>query len=211
MKPLFITFEGAEASGKSTLSKAVSEALKAEGGEVVLTREPGGVFLAEQARELLLRPPEDPRGGQPTWHPTAELFLVNAARVQHTQAIRAWLALGFDVLSDRYVDSTLVYQNIFAGFYQFTLRNLHEAFIELWPDITFLVDIEPEEQQQRLKCRAAQDRFDRMTPAQHEEVIYTYRRLANKTPRIQRIPVGYSVQQSVDFCLAKLEKYYQTK
>ena len=105
---LFITFEGGEGAGKSTLFQALAKRLEADGIRVITTREPGGTPLAEAVRALALHPPQ----GE-TWSPLAEALLMNAARADHlSKLIRPSLQQGTYILSDRFSDSTRAYQSV---------------------------------------------------------------------------------------------------
>ena len=105
---MFVTFEGVDGSGKSTQAELLRDALVAEGREAILTREPGGTELGERARELVLN--------GPTMTPWAEAALFAAARAELVaRIILPALERGADVISDRYVDSSLAYQGIARG------------------------------------------------------------------------------------------------
>lgn len=136
---MFISLEGIEGSGKSTLSRGLGERLRKEGRTVCLTREPGGSELGKKVRALLLDSTQQVE-------PRAELFLFLADRAQHVaQVIRPALLAGQIVICDRYIDSTLVYQglgrNLHTG--DISLRALnHLAVDALWPDLTLVLDID---------------------------------------------------------------------
>lgn len=148
---MFVTFEGPEGAGKSTAVQSVAEALRADGLAVCTTREPGDGPLGREIRELLLhRDALDPR---------CELFLFLADRAQHVSSvIRPALATGAIVLSDRFGDSTTVYQGVARGLGVGLLRQLNDlATCSLRPDVTFLLDLDPEVGLSRLTGR---DRLD---------------------------------------------------
>ena len=106
----FITLEGGEGAGKSTQARRLAEALRADGHEVVLTREPGGSPGAEALREVLVN------GAADRWTPTAEALLMYAARSDHLdRLIRPALARGAWVISDRFADSSRAYQGVAGG------------------------------------------------------------------------------------------------
>ncbi|SIN70416.1 dTMP kinase [Halodesulfovibrio marinisediminis] len=137
---MFITLEGMEGSGKSTVLKKLHAWLESEGYEVVLTREPGGSELGKTLRALLL----DAENTDITSE--AELFLYLADRAQHvSQVIKPALEAGKVVLCDRYADSTVVYQGYGRGLDPNLLHSFNEvATTGLWPDISLLLDVEPE-------------------------------------------------------------------
>src|SRR5262249_19609595 len=106
----FITFEGGEGAGKSTQARLLARALEAHGHQVVLTREPGGTPAAEEIRKLLVE------GAPDRWTPTSETLLFLAARADHVaRLIEPALNEGKWVISDRFADSTIVYQGIARG------------------------------------------------------------------------------------------------
>ena len=137
---MFISLEGMEGSGKSTVLKRLHAWLESEGYDVELTREPGGSELGKTLRALLL----DAENTYITSE--AELFLYLADRAQHVaQVIKPALTEGKVVLCDRYADSTVVYQGYGRGLDPNLLHSFNEiATTGLWPDITLLLDVEPE-------------------------------------------------------------------
>ncbi|WP_035063849.1 dTMP kinase [Nitratidesulfovibrio termitidis] len=146
---MFITFEGMEGSGKSTALNRVQQALLDEGHGVLLTREPGGSRLGRTLRSILLDLANDDIVSE------AELFLYLADRAQHVgQVIRPALAEGVVVLSDRYADSTVVYQGYGRGLDPERLRELNDMAVGgLWPDLTLVFDLPPEEGLRRAMSR----------------------------------------------------------
>ncbi len=136
----FISFEGGEGSGKSTQCRLLAEALRSRGLDVVLTREPGGTEGAEAIRQLLVT------GDANRWDALSELYLLNAARRDHAERfIKPELARGAWVITDRYVDSTRVYQGVGKGIKDaVVLRHHAEATDNLWPGLTIVLDIAPE-------------------------------------------------------------------
>ena len=140
---MFITFEGVDGSGKTTQAALLVEALRAEGRDVVATREPGGTELGERIRELLLA------GGRVA--PWAEAALFAAARAQLVdEVIRPALERGADVVSDRYIDSSLAYQGLARGLGVEPVLELNRlATGGLLPDQTFLLLMTPEQATER--------------------------------------------------------------
>ena len=162
----FITLEGGEGVGKSTLQMALATRLRDMGIEVVTTREPGGTPLAERIRELALRPPEDD-----AWSPMAEALLMNAARSDHLdKLIRPALAKGQWVISDRFSDSTRVYQSVKGGVSQEILLQIEASVIaETRPDLTLVLDAPKAATDARRTGRgAATDAFESRPDAFHE-------------------------------------------
>jgi dTMP kinase len=153
----FISFEGGEGAGKTTQLKRLSATLRATGVEVVETREPGGTTGAEAIRTLLVT------GAGDRWDALTELYLLNAARRDHVERlIRPALERGAWVLTDRYVDSTRVYQGVAKGLKDsIVLRHHEEATCNLWPDLTIILDVTPEAGLARTQGRSGnEDRFE---------------------------------------------------
>ncbi len=136
---MFITFEGIDGSGKTTQARLLAETLREAGREVVLTREPGGSPGAEEIRALLLE-------GEPErWSAETELLLFTAARRDHLERlIEPALAAGEVVISDRFADSTRVYQGTRSGDLRASVDVLHRLMIGREPDLTFIIDMDPE-------------------------------------------------------------------
>lgn len=137
---MFITFEGIEGSGKSTQIARVEAYLRCQGKDVLRTFEPGGSQLGMTLRRILLDVNTKGLTGQ------AELFLMLADRAQHViEVIRPALEAGKVVLCDRYVDSTVVYQGYGRGLDPKQLHQFNDMAVGgLWPEKTFLFDLEPE-------------------------------------------------------------------
>ncbi len=155
-KGLFLTFEGIDGSGKSTQCRLLAEALQAQGREVVLTREPGGSKGAEEIRSLVLE------GDPDRWSAETELLLFTAARRDHLErTIEPALAAGKVVICDRFADSTRMYQGLSRGDLRATVDKLHKLMITREPDLTLLIDMDPEVGLSRAKGRqTSEERFE---------------------------------------------------
>lgn len=153
---MFITFEGIDGSGKSTQSKALASSLKKNGIDSILTREPGGSSGAEIIRKLLVE------GDPSRWSPETEMLLFTAARRDHLEkTIEPSLQEGKIVISDRYVDSTRVYQGVTRGDLRHTVDKLHNLMISKEPDLTFIIDMDPKQALYRGLARGSgEDRFE---------------------------------------------------
>ncbi|MDA5094968.1 dTMP kinase [Aliiroseovarius sp. KMU-50] len=153
---LFISFEGIDGSGKSTQARLLADHLRAMGHDVVLTREPGGSPGAEEIRALVLQ------GDPDRWSAETELLLFTAARRDHLERlIRPALAEGKIVITDRFADSSRIYQGTRSGDLRDTVDKLHELMIGQEPDLTFLIDMDPETGLARAKGRGGdEERFE---------------------------------------------------
>nr|WP_309504074.1 dTMP kinase [uncultured Roseovarius sp.] len=135
----FISFEGIDGSGKSTQARLLFEALTAAGHDAILTREPGGSPGAEEIRKLVLE------GDPDRWSAETELLLFTAARRDHLErTIRPALAAGRTVICDRFADSTRMYQGLRSGDLRAMVDALHDLMIGQEPDLTLLIDMDPE-------------------------------------------------------------------
>jgi len=172
----FITFEGGEGAGKSTQARHLTAALEAAGIPVVLTREPGGTPGAERLRELLL-------GGGFEWSPLAETMLHFAARAEHVdRVVRPALLAGTWVVSDRYADSTMVYQGYGQGADREVIAAL-TGMLRLDPDLTVVLDVPVAASVARLAGRGGDaDRYERLGAAFFARVAEGFRAIAAADP-----------------------------
>ena len=181
---LFITFEGPDGGGKSTQMKMLAARLRNLGRDVLESAEPGGTPIGLQIRRLLLDPEND------ELCPTTELLLMFAARAQNVeQWIRPALAQGKIVLSDRFTDSTLVYQGIARGLGADVVRTVDRiACRSLKPDLTLCIDIDAEaglaraHARNRSEQRSRESRMDEQAIEFHRRARAGYLRLAAEEP-----------------------------
>ena len=153
---LFISFEGIDGSGKSTQARLLAATLRAGGLDVVLTREPGGSPGAEEIRRLVLE------GDPDRWSAETEILLFTAARRDHLEkTIQPALAAGRIVISDRFADSTRLYQGITRGDLRGTVDQLHAMMIGREPDLTLIIDMDPGKGLARARSRGgSEERFE---------------------------------------------------
>ena len=184
MSGYFITFEGMEGSGKTTAIQAVATALTQAGHQVCVTREPGGTPLGKDIRAWLLNPEVQLRD------PRSELLLFAADRLEHIAGvIRPALSRGELVLCDRFTDSTLAYQVGGRGL-DADLVAYGIGLAGLVPDLTFLMDVSPEEGLRRAGKRGALDRFEQEGMAFHRRVREAYLEIARRESRVHIVDTG---------------------
>ena len=178
MRGRFITIEGGEGAGKSTMMSRVANWLESTGHRVVRTREPGGTDLAEKLREILLD------RNNISLSDRAELLLVFAARAQHLdELIRPALARGDWVLCDRFTDATWAYQGGGRGLPRDEIASL-ETLVhgDLQPDLTLLLDLPVELGMKRAARRSQADRFEQESTLFFKQVRDAYLERAEAAP-----------------------------
>ena len=195
MRGKFITFEGPEGGGKSTHVKELAQTLRAEGVDVLVTREPGGTRLAELIRGLVREEVDDP----PVTRSEVLLFLAARAQVV-ANVIKPALARGTWVLCDRFADSTFAYQGYGRGIDVKLLRDLNDFATEgLTPDLTIVLDVPPETSRARLAARqaataTAADRIEQAGESFHRRLRDGFLELARREPE------RFAVVNSDDEC-----------
>jgi dTMP kinase len=180
--PCFIVLEGGEGAGKSSVQRALGERLRADGADVVLTREPGGTPLGEQVREIVL-------AQHAAGDPLAELLLFEAARAQLVATvIRPALERGATILCDRFAASSIAYQAFGRGIPRDTVEQANAiATGGLVPGLTLLLDLLPEQGLGRRSRDGAANHFDAADEAFHERVRAGFLELARQSPQSWRI------------------------
>lgn len=174
---MFITFEGGEGAGKSTQVKLLAEYLRQKGRDVMITREPGGTEGGKKIRELLMDP------SMPDWDPMTEYMLLLADRKHHVgTVILPALAQGTWVISDRFQDSSWVYQGWVKGLDLDKMNVIYDLVLEsFYPDLTFVLDVPWELAQERIRLRGnSQDRFEREQSDFHQKIREGFLQLSHK-------------------------------
>ncbi|WP_417250052.1 dTMP kinase [Celeribacter sp.] len=203
---MFITLEGIDGSGKSTQAKLLAEALRTQGHDVILTREPGGSKGAEEIRALVLE------GDPDRWSPETEILLFTAARRDHLEkTIRPALANGQIVICDRFADSTRVFQGVTRGDLQDKVNRLHAEMIAIEPDLTLLFDMDPAVGLARAKGRqTAEERFEDFGAEFQEKCRAAFLDLARDNARFTVIDASRDIDaiatDALDAVTARLSK-----
>ncbi len=181
--PRFVSLEGGEGAGKTTVLRALREALAADGSEVVSTREPGGTPLAEKIRGLLLDPAHEPAAAE------TELLLMFAARAQHVrETIAPALARGAWVISDRFTDSSYAYQGAGRGLDVADIAALERHYVGIEPALTLLLDLDVRQGRERTRGRdLVPDRIEAERDDFFERVRAGYLERARQAPARFRI------------------------
>ena len=182
-KNLFITLEGIEGAGKSTVIDFIENFIASSGYDVVKTREPGGTAIGEQVREILLNKNNDKLTDD------AELLLIFAARAQHlSEIILPNLTSNKIVLCDRFIDASYAYQGAGRGIEQSKI-NLLENWVmpDIKPDLTFLLDLDPKIAFERTNKRSDADRFESEDIHFFEKIRQYYLERAENEPERFRV------------------------
>lgn len=176
MKGLFITFEGPDGSGKTTISKRVQEALIEKGYDAIYTREPGGIDIAEQIRNVILDPNNTAMDSK------TEALLYAASRRQHlVEKVLPALEKGQIIICDRFIDSSLAYQGYARHIGIEKVYDINQFAIEgHFPDLTVFLNLDYEKGLERLEDRAFKDRLDLENKNFHKEVSLGYQKVMEK-------------------------------
>lgn len=199
----FITLEGGEGAGKSTQIQVIKDYLLTCGNDVVVTREPGGTSEGQEIRNLLVS------GDKDKWSPLSETLLIMADRAAHLErVIRPALAEGKYVVCDRFFDSTKAYQGVAGGLGLDVIHNLQQPVLgKTLPDVTLLLDIDPEKGLRRAQERGGELRFESKTLAYHRTLRNAFLDLAAQEPeRIFVIDADRDVQAVSADILAVLDE-----
>lgn len=203
MKGIFISIEGADGSGKTTQIQMLKKYFEEKGFDVIVTREPGGTKISEQIRSIIL----DKTHTNMSY--ITEMLLYAAARAQLVEQIIAPAKKeGKIIISDRFIDSSAVYQGIARGLGTKMVYDVNQyAIAACEPDITFLLDIDATEGIGRKKNQKNLDRMEQETIDFHQMVADGYRRLAREhTERIYMIDASQTIEKIQEEILIKLQQ-----
>lgn len=203
MSGLFITMEGTDGAGKTTQINMLRDYLENKGYKVVCTREPGGTPISEKIREIIL----DKNNSE--MNKMTEALLYAAARSQHvSEVIRPVLNDGGVVISDRFLDSNLVYQGFARGMGERLIKNINRyAVNDLEPDITFFLKLKPEDGIARKKKQAELDRMENESFNFHQRVYDGYVYLSRKNKgRIKTVDATMSIDDIHKAIVMNVEK-----
>ncbi len=211
--PRFISLEGGEGAGKTTVLHALRDALRETGAEVVGTREPGGTPLAEMIRGLLLDPSHEPPA------PETELLLMFAARAQHVrETILPALERGAWVLSDRFTDSSYAYQGGGRGLDPGFIAEIERRVVGLQPGLTLLLDVDVAQGRERARGRDqapgadGPDRIERERDEFFERVRAAYRaRAAAEPARFRVVDASRPAQEVAADAVAQLRAWRESQ
>lgn len=197
---MFISFEGIDGSGKSTQARLLADRLRGIGHDAVLTREPGGSPGAEEIRRLVLEGPTD------RWSAETEILLFTAARRDHLErTITPALAAGRVVITDRFADSTRVYQGLSRGDLRGLVDQLHDLMIGREPDLTFLIDMDPEIGLARARGRQGhEERFEDFGAEMQHRMRAGFLALAAEFPARFRVIDGNRAPGTVGADIARI-------
>ncbi len=194
-KGLFITFEGPDGSGKTTVATIVCQKLSEKGYEVVHTREPGGIDIAEQIRKVILDPKNTAMDAK------TEALLYAASRRQHlVEKVYPAVEKGKVVICERFLDSSIAYQGFGRGLGAEDVIKINEFAIDnTYPDKTIYLDVDEETGLARIKDRAEKDRLDEESLAFHQRVVEGYKAVLKMfKQRIAIIDATRSIDEVVE-------------
>ncbi|WLR50884.1 dTMP kinase [Bacillus tianshenii] len=204
MNGVFITFEGGEGAGKTTVLSELSRRMKHQGKEVVITREPGGIEIAEKIREVILNPAHTKMDAR------TEALLYAAARRQHlVEKVIPALKRGAIVLCDRFIDSSLVYQGYARGLGVDEVLEINEfAIQQTMPHLTFFLDLPPKIGLERINKEEGREvnRLDLEELSFHERVREGYLLMLNRFP--ERI-IKIDAVQELEAVVAEVEEHLE--
>ena len=201
---MFISFEGPEGSGKSTVIQAVERYLKNKNESVVLTREPGGVEISEKIRDLILDPSHKEMDAR------TEALLYAASRRQHLiEVIEPALADNKIVLSDRFIDSSLAYQGIGRKIGIEEVMSINQFALDgLMPDLTIFLDVDPTIGMKRIEKRGYKDRLELEKNGFHDRVYQGYLQISSRyKDRIKRVDANQDIEAVIEDVIGIIEAF----
>lgn len=198
MKGLFITFEGGECSGKTSIIQELCSVLEKNNIKYISTREPGGIDIAEQIRKIIL----DVKNTKMTEE--TEALLYAASRMQHLkERVIPALEEGMVVICDRFLDSSLAYQGYARGLGMESILKINHFALDYLPHLTLFIDVKPEIALKRLSNRNKSDRLDLEDINFHEKVYQGYQKVCDLYPeRIVRIDGNRDLASISKECIA---------
>lgn len=207
-KGVFITFEGPDGSGKTTITKALEKKLKKEGFEVILTREPGGKNLkfAEDLRKLIFK--------YKNLDVMTELMLFEAARSEHLRkTIIPALKKGQIVLCDRFFDSSVVYQGFLGGIDVENIKKVNEIVVkkENFPDKTFVFEVSLKTILNRLENRLENNRYDKKNIGYFKKLRGFYLEIAKDDNRFEIVNNDEEITETINLLFEKIKCIYEQK
>jgi len=210
VKGLFITFEGGEGAGKSSILQVLAKTLTDDGYDVLTTREPGGIDIAEKIRHIILDPSHTAMDAR------TEALLYAAARRQHLiEKVYPALEEGKIVLCDRFVDSSLAYQGYARGLGMDEVYEVNKFAIEdCMPDATLFFDITPERGLERIQHNQGreQNRLDLENIQFHQTVYKAYQRLIEKFPeRISVVNADQPFDRVLEDVTTRMKEWIQSR
>lgn len=200
MRGVFITFEGGECSGKTTIIKEVCQELEKRGIKYISTREPGGIDIAEQIRNIIL----DIKNTKMTEE--TEALLYAASRMQHLkERVIPAIEDGYVVICDRFLDSSLAYQGYARGLGMESILRINHFALDNLPNLTLFIDVKPEVALKRLSNRNKSDRLDLESVKFHEDVYEGYLKVCEMYPnRIKKIDGNQNLDKVCKDCIDKV-------
>lgn len=207
-KGLFLTIEGPDGSGKSTVSNILVDKLNEKGIDVLHTREPGGIDIAEQIRNVILDPKNTAMDAR------TEALLYAASRRQHLiEKVLPALKKKKLVLCERFVDSSIAYQGFARKIGEKDVYNINAfAIEEHMPDITIYLDINEKKGLKRIENRPGKDRLDVESVKFHHEVVKGYKKILEKNKkRIKIVNADQDIDSVVNDCMKIITKYLYDK
>jgi len=199
----FITFEGGECSGKTTIIAELSKLFDEMKIKYITTREPGGIKIAEKIRNIIL----DVENTEMT--PETEALLYAAARMQHLhEKVIPMCEKGYVVLCDRFLDSSIAYQGYARGLGVEKVLNINSFALDYLPDLTIFIDVKPDVALKRLSLRDKSDRLDLEGIKFHDKVYQGYQEACKLYPdRIKVVDGNQSLENVIEDCKKVVLEY----